>query len=80
MPTPTEIAQALLQTADERGAKTFCPSEVARSLSRDWRSLMPAIREEAQRLVDLGQLSCSQKGRPASPGKARGPIRLSRVS
>lgn len=74
-----EIAAALLRIAAERSEKTFCPSEVARALSSNWRELMPAIREEAERLVQAGKLSCSQSGRPASPLHARGPIRLSRA-
>ena len=78
-PSSAEIAAALLRLAEERGEKTFCPSEIARALSPDWRALMPASREEAERLVQAGQLSCSQSGEPASPLRARGPIRLSRA-
>ena len=79
IPTDEKIADALLQLAAERGEKTFCPSEVARSLSSNWRELMPAIRAEAERLVQAGKLRCSQAGRPVSPLHARGPIRLSRA-
>ena len=78
-PSSAEIAAALLRLAEERGEKTFCPSEVPRALSPDWRALMPAIREEAERLVEAGKLRCSQNGELASPLRARGPIRLSRA-
>ena len=74
-----EIAGALLRFAQARGEKTFCPSEVARALSADWRPLMPAIRLEAERLVQAGQLTCTQQGVTVSPLRARGPIRLSRA-
>jgi len=73
----TEIVQALLRMAAERGEKTFCPSEVARALASDWRPLMPAIRAEAEALVQAGQLRCSQADKAVSPINARGPIRLS---
>ena len=74
----TEIASALLSTAAARAGRTFCPSEVARELRpEDWRSLMPLIREEAERLVGKGQLHCWQRGDRASPTAASGPIRLS---
>jgi hypothetical protein len=49
-PSDAEIAAALLRLAAERDGKTFCPSEAARALSpNNWRALMPAIREEAER-------------------------------
>ncbi|CAA9257318.1 MAG: hypothetical protein AVDCRST_MAG42-2540 [uncultured Chthoniobacterales bacterium] len=78
-PSSAEIAAALLRLAEERGEKTFCPSEIARGLSPNWRALMPAIREEAERLVQAGQLRCCQSEEAASPVLARGPIRLFRA-
>ncbi len=73
-----EIEPALLRLAAARPEGTFCPSEVARELHpEDWRPLMPAIREEAERLVAQGRLRCWQRGEPASPIHAKGPIRLS---
>lgn len=73
------IEAELLRLADERGDKTFCPSEAARALdARHWRPLMPAIRTIAQRLVTAGQLSCTQRGQPVQPEEAQGPIRLAR--
>ena len=75
---PAAIEAALLRFAAERSPSTFCPSEVARELRPDnWRPLMPAIREEAERLVAQGLLHCWQRGKPASPAHAVGPIRLS---
>lgn len=55
---------------------TFCPSEVARELADDWRSLMPLVREVA---AELPELRAKQKGRPVDPRSAKGPIRLGRV-
>ncbi|MBA2622937.1 MAG: DUF3253 domain-containing protein [Chthoniobacterales bacterium] len=77
MAEPRKITEVLLRLAMERSEKTFCPSEAARALSINWRPLMPAILREAQRLVDAGQLRCSQGGKDVSPLSARGPIRLS---
>ena len=74
----SEIEAALLRIAAERPGRTFCPSDVARDLRPgDWRSLVPAIRDEAERLVSQGRLRCWQRGEPASPTHAAGPIRLS---
>jgi hypothetical protein len=64
--------------AEERGPdKTFCPSEIARRLDPDdWRERMPEIRAVAARLVQSGQLRCTQSGKDADPATAHGPIRL----
>ena len=72
--TEADIADALMDLAHRRGAdKSFCPSEVARGLSPDWRSLMPMIRHIAATLP----LKATQRGAPVDPVEARGPIRLS---
>lgn len=73
MPTNDDIAAALMDLAHRRGAaKTFCPSEVARALSTDWRPLMPQVRAVAARLP----LAATQRGVPVDVLTARGPIRL----
>lgn len=56
--------------------KTICPSDVARSLSEDWRPLMPVVRGAAAELARAGQIKVTQKGRPVDALHARGPIRL----
>ncbi|KAI9833627.1 MAG: hypothetical protein M1819_003580 [Sarea resinae] len=71
--------------------KTFCPSEVARSLSaaelkelgvEEWRDLMPKIRELAWELRDAGEAEILQKGEPLDDGVTicdiKGPIRIRR--
>ncbi|GAB5448164.1 DUF3253 domain-containing protein [Gymnodinialimonas sp.] len=68
-----DIAAALLDLAARRGAgKSFCPSEVARGLSDDWRPLMPRVRAVAAGLP----LVATQRGVVVDPQTARGPIRL----
>ncbi|MEL7026561.1 MAG: DUF3253 domain-containing protein [Pseudomonadota bacterium] len=68
-----EIAQALMDLAYRRGQKkTFCPSEVARGLSEDWRPLMDEVRRVAASLP----LQATQKGKPVDPVRAKGAIRL----
>nr|WP_241963315.1 DUF3253 domain-containing protein [Paracoccus suum] len=62
--------------AQGRAPQTFCPSEVARRLADDWRPLMDAVRYEAGALQDEGMIEASQKGVPADPRTAVGPIRL----
>jgi hypothetical protein len=73
----TSIRATLLRLARERGPeKSFCPSDAARSLSANWRPLMPDVRRVAQQLVDDGMLFCTQRGRPAQPLTTHGAIRL----
>lgn len=81
-PTVVDVAairECLLRLAAGRSeGATYCPSEGARQLSRDWRPLMQPVREVAAVLVDEGLLVCTQKGVPVDPLAARGPIRLAR--
>lgn len=73
-PSSAEIETVLLALADERGrGSTFCPSDAARRLARDWRPLMPRVREVA---AGIGTLQATQGGRPVDPVAAKGPIRL----
>ncbi|KAI6835911.1 hypothetical protein KC340_g5105 [Hortaea werneckii] len=72
--------------------KTFCPSEVARGLSRQqllalgyetWRDAMPGVRELAWEKRSSGELEILQKGAilddsVKSLDDVRGPIRLRR--
>lgn len=72
--------------------KTFCPSEVARALSREeleaenateWRDLMPRIREIVWSLREQGKLEVLQKGEILGPDvtllNLKGPIRVRRT-
>jgi Protein of unknown function (DUF3253) len=79
MITAEAIRAKLLDLASRRSeGATFCPSEAARGLSKDWRPLMPRVREVAAELVGDGQLICTQRGPPAHPLTTRGAIRLAR--
>ena len=73
--------------------KTICPSEVARALTaaelracdtKEWRSLMPAIREILWDMREKGEVEILQKGSPVPPGielsDVKGPIRARKVS
>ncbi len=76
-PSAERVRAAILDLALRRGAgASFCPSEVARGLSSDWRALMPAVRAEAARLQDEGLIAATQRGAPVRADAARGPIRL----
>ncbi|WP_395753096.1 DUF3253 domain-containing protein [Prosthecobacter sp.] len=73
------IRECLLRLAAGRSeGATYCPSEAARQLSREWRPPMQRVREVAAELVDEGLLVCTQKGVVADPVAAKGPIRLAR--
>ena len=56
--------------------KTFCPSEAARALASDWRSLMEDVRRVAGDLQRKGALVATQRGAIVAVETARGPIRL----
>ncbi len=74
-----DIRRTLLELASaRRAAATFCPSEAARRLCKDWRPLMQPVRQVAAELVDEGKLVCTQRGEPAHPLKTKGAIRLAR--
>lgn len=62
--------------AQLRPGITFCPSEVARALTGEWRPLMPLVREVA---AEMPEVVATQKGTPVDPVTARGPIRLGRA-
>jgi len=72
--TDDEIKAALLDLALKRAPdKSFCPSEIARAMSDDWRPLMPRIRSVAAKMPEI---AATQKGKPVHPLRAVGPIRL----
>ncbi len=78
-PNDEQIKAAILALIAKRGAhSSACPSEVARSLSdKDWRALMPRIRQIAWHLMQLGKLDILQGGVPISAMDAVvGPIRI----
>lgn len=75
--TDARIREAIAAMAAARAPASFCPSEVARELTEDWRMLMPQLREVAGAMQDDGALQATQGGRPVDPRTAAGPIRLS---
>lgn len=72
------IRSRLLEFARKRGEnKTFCPSEIARSIDQEnWRELMHSVRLEGKKMVSENLLICTQKGKPMDPLLAKGPIRF----
>lgn len=73
-----KIRAQFMELASKRGlGKSFCPSEVARQVDpANWRNLMEATRKEGKDLVQENLLICTQKGNPADPALAIGPIRF----
>jgi hypothetical protein len=83
-PDDERIRATMLELlAATRDGTTICPSRVARFLEldeRDWRALMPRVRDCARALAREGQLEVTQRGVALSPDEAwRGPLRLRRV-
>jgi hypothetical protein len=62
---------------------TICASEAARAVADDassdaWRGLMEPARAAARRLVVVGEVEITQRGRVVDPSTAKGPIRIRR--
>ena len=71
------ITRAILELTGARGPeKSVCPSEVARSLSEDWRSSMAPIRRVSTELARIGRIDILRHGKPIDPAAVRGVIRL----
>lgn len=76
-PSRAEVAAEITAQVIRRGAgKTICPSEVARALAKDWRILMPLIRDNAADMAGRGEITVTQKGQRVVAADAKGPIRL----
>lgn len=68
------IRAAILELAVQRGrGGSLCPSEVAKALARDWRTLMPEVRSVAARMPEI---KATQGDVEVDAETARGPIRL----
>ncbi len=80
IPHVARIRAELERLASLRAANgaTFCPSEVARAVARDWRPLMPVVRSVAAEMIAARMLEATQRGAlvEGSILAARGPIRL----
>ena len=77
MVSSNAIEDTILAFLGERKGRTICPSEVARRLEpKQWKPLMPSVREVAARLALEGRLVATQKGKEVHALSARGPIRL----
>ncbi len=76
-PPSAEIETAILALTTLRGpAKSICPSEVARALRPEWRSLLSEVRRVACRLAAVGQIDILRKGHVVEPMGVKGIIRL----
>lgn len=75
--TDAAIRARIVEICRVRGPdKTCCPSDIARGLADDWRSLMPRVREQAGELANEGRIEIRQRGEPVDMATAHGPIRL----
>lgn len=71
--------EAILELLAARDpGKTICPSEAARAVAGagDFRPYMKPVRGAAAKLAEAGRIEVTQKGKPVTIGKVRGPIRL----
>ena len=76
-PDPVAVAAAILHLVDARGPdKSICPSEAARALGEDWRSLLGDVRQAAVSLARAGRIDILRKGRSVDPDSVHGVVRL----
>lgn len=78
-PGDAQISTAILALVAKRGPdSSACPSEVARSLSdKDWRALMPRVRQIAWHLMQIGAVEITQRNVPiAGLNTLVGPARI----
>ena len=84
MPPDDELIRSTMLEllAATRDGTTICPSQIARRLEhdeRDWRALMPTVRNCARALAREGRLEVTQRGVVLSPeADWRGALRLRR--
>jgi len=70
------LRERILELAMKRGTeKSICPSEVSRSLFKDWREHMDDCREVGWKLAAEGSIEVCQGGVPVQPPIV-GPIRF----
>jgi hypothetical protein len=81
-PVDVALEDAIRRLLDQRArGATICPSEAARLVQPDdWRSLLEPARRAARRLVERGEVEITQGGQVVDPSRARGAIRIRRVS
>ena len=74
------IEATILRLAAERGpGRSISPTDAARALSAEaaeWQRLIRPVRRAALRLAAAGRIELLRKGKPVSPGEAKGVIRL----
>ncbi len=72
----TITAEILRQTEACPPGGSIGPSEIAQALHHDWRTLLGAVRRQAAKLAEAGQIEILRKGKPVPPAEMRGVIRL----
>ena len=74
------IEATILRLVAEQGpGRSISPLDAARALAAEapaWQSLARPVRRVALRLAAAGRIELLRKGKPVSPGEAKGVIRL----
>jgi len=79
IPGHEEIRAAILRMSDEVAPRTFGTGDVARSLSKDWRPLMDAVRAETTTMADEGIVDVVQGGLVVDAHTAGEAVRVRRA-
>lgn len=78
MPTDAQVREAVLTLLARRAPNaTVCPSEVARTLAKNWRGAMPSVHDAIDAMVAQGMVELSWKGNAMA--RRDGPYRIARI-
>lgn len=71
------IEDEILRQTAARPTGSVTPEEVARGVDADtWRTLLPAVKQAAVRLLRAGRIDVLRKGKPVAEAEIRGVIRF----
>jgi hypothetical protein len=69
-------AAIMLMVAKVEDGKSITPTDVAMSLSENWRPVLKHIRAAARRLAEQDRIEILRHGKPVDPAAMKGVIRL----
>jgi hypothetical protein len=72
-----DIRKVILRLADERGEKTFRPSDVARAVDeKNWKIILEQVRLVAGSLIREGKIIATRSGKVVDMDQSKGELRF----
>jgi hypothetical protein len=69
-------AAIMLMVSKAEDGKSITPTDVAMSLSEEWRPVLNHVRAAARRLAEQGRIEILRHGKPIDPAAMKGVIRI----